>query len=172
MLDDVASGAVAYLSTFSDVLALLGSVPVAGGDPNSGRPYIFKDDLLATLEGTSQAALVCSDYGGWGAPLPLATPRFVRLSVELFVDPARDSAHNINESQGLTRQRGKALFAQVNYHLHRTAADAVSWGDLRTVGCELLTEPQFLRADDGDGLQHGQAFYGVLVFGSADSPGA
>lgn len=172
LLDDVASGAVKFLSTFSSVTSMVGSVPVIPGDPNSGLPFIFKDDMLANLKGTGTAMLVCSDWGGWGAPIALSTPRFVRLAVDIYVDPPRDSNLQVTETPGVTRQRGKAVFAAVNFVLHRTSPEPIFWGDLRTVGCELLTEPQFQRVEDGDGMQHGQAFYGTLVFGSPDSPGA
>jgi hypothetical protein len=138
---------------------------------NRGKSYLFKDDIVTPLQSTSSAALVCSAFGGWGSPEPLTTPRFPRLSVEVWVDPLRDSALNISESPGGTRTRGQAVFTAVNRRLNRTDPVTVLWGDLVTTGCQLLTEPQFVPVvgGDGDGLLHGQAFYGVSVFGVTDA---
>jgi hypothetical protein len=168
-VDTVASGAVRYLRTFPDIAALLGAFPA--GDVNAGLPYIFQEDLLVTLEGQSCMAVVCSEFGGWGPmSLPLTTPQYMRLSLEVYADPQRDSFNNISESRGGLRQRTMQLFQTVNSHLHRTDPDPVVWGDLRTVGCELLTRPQPQPVPDGDMMQVWQAFYGVLVLGAVDIP--
>lgn len=177
MLDDVGSGAVQYLAGFTDVTSLLGSFAVS--DPNypsfAGKPFLFKDDLLTRIEGTGAIALVCSAAGASQNTLPLTTPRFERLSVEVYADPSRDSSNNVTETQGVTRQRAMALFAAVNFRLQRTDPDVVLWGNLRTVGCELLTVPQFYEMPDSgptggigrsDGTQRGQAYYAVSVFGA------
>ncbi len=175
-MDDVGSGAVKFLSGLTAVTAALGSFPANDANTSlQGKPWIFKDDLLVRMEGqsifyvTQALALVCSDGGGWAVPAPLTTPRFTRLQVDIYVDPLRDSGHSITETSGATKQRGKAMFTLANLYLHRTSPDAVLWGDLRTVGCELLTEPRFEPVPDGDGLQLGTAFFGVMVFGSTDT---
>jgi hypothetical protein len=172
----VASGAVQYLSAVPAVTSLLGSFAQTDPSPGfAGRPWIFKDDRLVRLEGQSvvygaqAVCLVCTEAGGWAVPEPLTTPYFMRLEVGIYVDPLRDAAHNITETSGTTRQRGRAVAAAVRSALHRTDPDAVLWGDLRTVGCQLLTEPQFLPDPDGDGIQAGMAYYGVLVFGASDA---
>jgi len=113
-------------------------------------------------------ALVCSDAGGWNEPQPLITPRFNRLQVDIWADPLRDASHSITETSGGTKQRIKAVFAVMNFALHRTNPDMQLWGDLRTVGCQLLTEPQALLEPDGDGIYKGTAYYGVSVFGVTD----
>jgi hypothetical protein len=176
-VDNVASGAVKVLAALSDVTAAVGTFP-ASDTVNYGVPWIFNTDILVTMEGTSAVigtnamAIVCSDAGGWGEPMPLTTPRYNRLQVDFWVDPLRDSSHNITETAGATIQRGKQLFTLVNLHLHRTNPDMQLWGDLRTVGCQLLTEPQFLGVTDaemgGVPVQKGTAYYGVSVFGATD----
>ena len=169
-MDDVGGGAVQYLVTFADVKALVGAF--ASNDPNPGfanQPWIFKDDPLARLEGTGSSAIVCSYAGGWSEPTSLTTARYNRLSVELWTDPLRDASNNIVETSGVTKQRMQTLFNTVNLHLHRTNPDMVMWGDLRTVGCQLITEPQPYPIPDGDGLLRGQAYYGVSWFGSSDT---
>ncbi len=175
-MDDIASGAVKILSSLADVTAALGSFPA--NDPNTtlqGKPWIFKDDLLVVMEGQSvfyatlALAVVCSDAGGWGDPAALTTPRFNRLKLDIHVDSLRDSGHSITETSGAPKQRGKALFTLINTHLHRTNPDMQLWGDLRTVGCQLLTEPSFVPMPDGDGVYTGTAYYGAVVFGSTDT---
>jgi hypothetical protein len=173
--DDVATGAVKYLSQFPDVTGLLGSYPLS--DPitaNAGQPWLFSDSVqgvFQTMEGTSSAAVVCGDYGGWDIPPPLGTVRFRRLRVDVWVDPVRDAQRNVLESSSLTTNRGLALFAAVQFHLQRTDPDAVFWGDLCTVGCQLLTDIQFLPVPDGDWLQRGTAYYGVTASGWSDVAG-
>jgi hypothetical protein len=173
-MDDVASGAVKYLAGFSDVTSLLGSYP--GSDPRpsfAGRPWLFSDNsqgVLKVMEGTSAAALVFSDFGGWEAPAPLATARFRRLRVDVWVDPARDAQANVTETSSITANRGLAVFNAVQFRLQRTDPDAVLWGDMVTIGCQLLTDiGPFLPVTDGDWLLRGTAYYGVEYSGWSDA---
>jgi hypothetical protein len=172
-VDDVATGAVRYLAGFSDVIALLGSFP--SGDPvtqNAGKPWLFSESnqgVLAMMEGSSAAAVVCADYGGWEVPPPLGTARFRRLRVDVWVDPQRDTSRNVTETSSLTQNRGLAVFAAVQFRLQRTDADAIFWGDLCTVGCQLLNDIVFAPVADGDWLQRGTAYFGVGVSGWSDA---
>jgi hypothetical protein len=169
-VDDVASGCVRYLAAFPDVTGLLGSF--SNTDPvtaNQGRPWIFNADPLVVLEGSSSAALVCSDFGGWQAPPQLGTWRFGRLAVQVYVDPARDSSRNITETSALTVNRGNAVFAAVQFRLQRTDPDTIVWGDLVTTGCQLLTDGPWLPVPDGDHLLVKQAFFGVSWSGWTDA---
>lgn len=162
MADDIASGCVQYLAAFPDVTGLLGSFSLT--DPvtaNQGLPWIFNADPLVTLEGSSAAALVVSEFGSTTAPQRLGTERYGRLSVQVYVDPARDGSRNIAETSALTKNRGNAVFSAVQYRLHRTDNDAVVWGDLVTTGCTLITEGQWTDVPDGDHLLVKQAFYEV-----------
>lgn len=163
--DSIGSGAAQYLSGFSDVTSLLGAFDVA--DPtNPSVPYVFNDSMLVTLEGTAACAIVCIDQGGWSVPVPLTTPHFCRLTLQVWVDPLRDSDNNIIETSGLTKQRGGQVWAAADSHLHRTNPDVVTWGNMVTVGCERLVEPSWVLKPDGDGIWVGTSFYGVLVFGA------
>jgi len=170
-VDDVASGAVRYLAAFPDVTGLLGAFPA--GDPiaaNAGQPWLFADTnagVLKVMEGSSAAAVVCGDFGGWSVAEPLGTLRFRRLRLDVWVDPVRDSGSNVTESSSLTTNRGLAVFAAVQFRLQRTDPDAVLWGNLVTTDCHLLTDIQFLPVPDGDMLQRGTAYYGVSCAGWA-----
>lgn len=169
MADDVGSGSFKYLSTFADVTSLLGSFsitdPVAG---NQGQPYLFNSDILVDMKGTSQAAVVCSDFGGWAAPPQLGTQRFRRLRIDIWVDPSRDSSGGVTVTTADTVNRGNVVFNAIHRHLHRRDPDAVVWGDLVTYGCQLLTEPAFTRVPDGDWLMLGTAVYAVYLSGWTD----
>ena len=169
-MDDVASGAVRYLASFTDVTSLLGSFSL--GDPvtaNQGKPWIFNGDPLVTLEGTSAAALVCTDFGGWQAPPQLGTWRFGRLAVQVYIDPARDANRNITETSALTVNRGNAVFNAVQFRLQRTDPDVIVWGDLATTGCQLLTDGLWAAVPDGDHLLVKQSFYGISFSGWTDA---
>lgn len=177
-MDDVARGAVKFLSGFSDVTSLLGSFPL--NDPvggNAGKPWLFSDNrnmdgspgMLTRVEGTSKAALVCSDFGSWDVPPALGTLRFRRLRVDIWIDPNRDANSNIIDSSSITSNRGLAVFAAVQFRLQRTDPDTVLWGDLVTVGCQLLVDAVFTPVTDGDGLQRGTAYYGVAASGWSDA---
>ncbi len=168
-MDDPGTGAYRYLSQFSSVTSLLGSFSVS--DPvsgNQGKPYLFAGDILVNIKGTSSVAVVCSDFGGWSAPPQLGTQRFRRLRVDIWVDPARDSAGGVTVTTADTVNRGNAVFNAVHVKLHRRDPDTVTWGDMVTFGCQLLSEPVFARVPDGDWLMLGTAVYGVYLGGWTD----
>jgi hypothetical protein len=172
-VDDVASGAVKYLAGFPDVVAVVGAFPAGDPNPaNAGMPWLFADTnagVFKTMEGSSAAAVVCADFGGWSVPEVLGTLRFRRLRLDVWVDPLRDAGKNLIESSSLTTNRGLAAFAAVQFRMQRTDPDTVLWGDLVTIDCHLLTDIQFLLVPDGDGLQRGSAYYGVSTAGWTDA---
>jgi hypothetical protein len=172
-VDDVGTGAVRYLTRFSDVTSLLGSFSVTDPSPGiAGKPWLFSDNsagVLKVMEGTSAAAVVCSDFGGWDVPPPIGTIRFRRLRVDIWVDPLRDASSNVAETSAKTGNRGLAVFAALQFRLQRTDPDALIWGDLVTTGCQLLVEPQFGAVSDGDWLQLGTAYYGIQYSGWTDA---
>lgn len=177
-MDDVGSGAVKYLGGFTDITSRLGAF--AGNDPitaNAGKPWLFNDTIsqasapgvLTRVKGTQQAALVVADFGGWDVAPPLGSVRFRRLRVDIWIDPARDGTGNVAETSGLTTNRGLAVFSAVQYRLQRKDGDAIAWGDLVTVGCQLLTDITWTAVPDGDWLQRGTAYYGVTCSGWSDA---
>lgn len=174
MADDVASGAYTYLASLSDVLALVGSFPADDPD-NGGLPWIFTRNVYTRLEaasivkGTQAVALVCCYMGMAASPNVSSTVRRVRLEVDIWVDPLRDSRGNVtNPSE--TESRGLNVYNTVDFHLHRvpTADNTQLWGDLVTVSSTRMTEPVWTPVPDGDGLIRGACFYAVDCFGTWD----
>ena len=179
-MDDVASGCVKFLLGFTDVTSLLGSFSVSDPNPaNAGKPYLFSEagqgfygggpGVLKVMEGSSAAGIVCADFGGWDVPPPLGTIRMRRLRIDIWTDPLRDAGSNFAETSALTVNRGMAVFNAVQFRLQRRDPDAVVWGDLVTVGCQLISDVQFAPVRDGDGLQLGTAYFGVQFSGWTDA---
>jgi hypothetical protein len=169
LMDDIASGAVTYLSQSEQVLSLVGFIPASDPNPdNIGVPFIFRETPLYTLTGTQSSMIVCSNAGSWGAPVPYATSRFPRLSVEIYTDPLRDSSLNWTEMSADTVRRTEELFSVVHGYLQRRDAAPVFFGDLLTVQCSLLAEGQTSMWSDTDGTQHKQVFYAVETIGFLD----
>jgi hypothetical protein len=173
-VDDVGTGAVKYLAGYPDVLSRIGAVPPS--DPigaNAGQPWLFSDTttsgVLTRMKGTQQAALVLADFGGWDVPPPLGSIRFRRLRVDVWIDPLRDGNNNVAETSSITTNRGLRVFSAVQFRLQRKDPDAVTWGDLVTTGCQLLTDIIFNPVPDGDWLQRGTAYFGVSCSGWTDA---
>lgn len=172
MPDDIGSGAAKYLSQFSDVTALLGSFP--GNDPvtgNQGKPWLFNANILVDIKGSSAAALVLSDFGGWTPPPGMSGARNRRLRVDIYQDAQRDGLGNIVQSDAATVNAANHVFNVVHLHLQRRDSDTVTWGDMVTYACQLLTEPDPARLPDGDWAMLGTAVYGVSFSGWTDALG-
>lgn len=169
VVDDVGSGSYKFLLGFSDLTTMLGSF--SGSDPivgNQGQPYLFNADLLVTMKGTQQIAIVTNDWGSFSGPPILGSQRFRRLRVDIWVDPLRNAAGNISNSDASTKNRGNQVFNVLNRHLHFRDADTRQWGDLVVAGCQLSVEPDFNRVPDGDWMMMGTAVYQVLLAGYTD----
>ena len=169
-MDDVGSGGAKFLSQFSDVTSLLGVFPPT--DPvvgNQNQPWLFNGNLLVNIKGTSVAALVLTDAGGWSAPPMLGSQRFRRLRVDVYVDVQRDALGGIMSSDQGTINRGNQVFNAVHRRLHRRDPDTIVWGDMVTFACQLLNEPIFNLLPDGDRAMLGTASYGVSLSGWTDA---
>lgn len=151
--DNLVQGAVKWLLTFTDVLAVLGTNP-------AGKHFLFQSTMWTNLEGTGTTAAVIGRAGGWTSPNTHNTMRFPRLSLEMWADPIRDSGGN-EINRGEAERRIDAAFLTLDTHLHRPQGGATWWGTVRTVGCTRLGEPTVYPVPDGGGLQRLLAFYGV-----------
>ena len=171
--DTPATAAWKYLSLLGPVQAAVGSFPAT--DPvagNAGKPWVFSGNMLVSVKGTQASAVVLSDMGGWQVPPMLGQQRFMRLRVDIWTDPQRDSLNNIITTESGTIARCLDVFKVVHSYLQRTDADTQTWGDLVTNSCQLLAEPQPAQVPDGDspgmGVVMGTAVYGVSIVGWTD----
>ncbi len=168
--DTPATGAWKRLYPLPALQAVVGTFPVT--DPRSGYSWIFSGNMAAQIKGSQASAVVLTDAGGWGAPPMLGTQRFMRLRVDVWTDPVRDGNRNIITTQSVTTARCLDVFRVVHGFLQRTDPDVQVWGDLVTVSCQLLTEPEPQQMPDGDssgmGAMIGTAVYGVEVTGWTD----
>jgi hypothetical protein len=173
-MDDLGSGALAFLAQFPSVTDAISAFPP--GDPNAGAPIMFKGHSGAyrgipyTIQSTSLAGLVLSPWGAYSVAPPLTTPRKLRLAVEIFMDPLRDGALQVTETQASTEKRWHGVFNAVHQALQFTDPDSVLWGDIVVTACGIMSEPMpdILKGGDGDGLLYGMAVYGVDTFGYSD----
>ena len=123
-MDDVGTGAVKYLAAFTDVTSLLGSFPLTDGPSFAGKPWLFSDmnqGVLKVMEGTSAAAVVCADFGGWEVPTPGATARYRRLRLDMWIDPARDGGQNVTESPSVSGKEPSSDVTSVKAARYLTA---------------------------------------------------
>lgn len=171
-MDDLASGAYQYLTSFGDVLARVGGFPA--DDPlNPGIPWVFQRNIYARMEtasivkGSQAVALVCIYAGQFQAPLDANTVRLQRLELDIWVDPLRDPLGQITDPTE-TEHRGDSIWSLCDSHLHRTGTDqnTILWGDLVTTACIRMSEPVWAPVPEGDGLIRGAGYYAVATYGN------
>lgn len=162
-MDDLVTGAWKFLTSFPDVLDVVGSFPPDTDTP--GVPYIFQGQLYQRMEGTSDTAVVLTYEGGWTSPVAGSQQVFSRLGVQLYADPLRDAGGNsVNPVE--VQRRARAALAVLNRHLHSLDSDVSIWGDLVLTNSSRLIEPVFSDVPDGGGLIFGQVYYGVVELGN------
>ena len=154
--DDIVSGCVRHLLSFSDVTDMVPSSVVGE------EAYIFQWTLQMIIETTQSSAVVVSQVGSWAAPNIHNTLKFPRISVEFYADPLRDNGRNYTDLTEV-RRRINALYNAVDKRLHRPQAGEQMWGSIRTLECTRLGEPVIYEIPNGDGALRGQVFYGVVV---------
>lgn len=153
--DDLVQGCVKWLSTLTDVTALLGRFPY------THTPYLFQRQMWVNLENSSSTACVVSYSGGWTGPNQHNTMRFPRLLVEVTVDPLRDDAGMFVDPAEADR-RLEAVYKVLDRHLHRPQSGTQMWGNVRTIASTRLAEPITFSVPDGGGMRRLQVFYGVM----------
>lgn len=144
--DDIVQGAVEFLTTKTDLLALVGS-DVPNGIPH----FLFQYKLWTEIGGSESTAVVVSSDSGWAGPNLHNTLKFPRLTVEIYADPQRDAVGNATD-QGDHYRRLAAVFRVIDNYLHRPEGGSQMWGTLRTVSSARLVEPTINLVADGNGL--------------------
>jgi len=150
--DDLLSAAQQYLAAQSDLTALLGS-------DSTFDTWIFREELLAPVETTGKAALCLLQQGQWATPNDHNTLRFPVLTVEIYVDPPRDSEGNPTTTS--VSSQIDHLFRVVDQYLHRPQGGEQLWGDLLTYGSLRASEPSRFPWADVDKTQVVRVAYNV-----------
>lgn len=154
---DLQGSAVLYLLDIPDVVNAVGEFP------ESGKPFIFRDEILANLEDgqySAVSAIVVEDAGPIAA-LTLSRFRGRRLRVTIWANGDRDVMGNFINPRSV-RLKIDDTFKVVDRYLHRTDPEIVSWAGLKTVSCDRstdLSEP--VAITDGDGIMIASAYYTV-----------
>jgi hypothetical protein len=154
--DDIVSGATKFLLAQPETVAAVSSYIIGGAQV----PGIFQYRTWTDIEGTSTSCVVLSTDGGWAGANLHNTLRFPRLTLNVWVDPIRDSARNVTDP-GEAMRRSFSVFKAFDRFLHRTGGDEVYFGTLRIISSTRLTEPTISAVSDGDGLVRLQASYAV-----------
>jgi len=154
--DDLVQGAVKWLSGFTDIRDVLGFYP------DTDTPYLFQHTLWVRVEGSGATAAVIGRGGSWAGANVYNTMQYPRLTLELYVDPMRDDAHNVVDP-GESYRRIEAAWQAFDRRLHRAGDGDQRWGTVRTLACVRLAEPTVYPVPGGDGMLRMQTFYAVTA---------
>lgn len=155
---DLQGGAVEYLKSIPEVVSAVGQFP------ESGTPFIFRDEILVNLEDglyTSTSAIVMEDAGPVAA-LTLSRYRGRRLRLTIWANGERDLVLKTFNNPKSVRLKIDDTFKIVDKYLHRTDPAIVDWAGISTVSCDRsvdLSEP--VAITDGDGIMIASAYYTV-----------
>jgi hypothetical protein len=152
--DDLVQGCVKWLLDEDDVHRVLGVFP------QTNVPWLYQHTLWNRIEGTQSQAAVIARAGGWAGANDYNTLRFPRLSLEIYVDPIRDSGGN-QTMPGETNRRIEQVWRVFDNLLHRPSPDTVMWGDIRVITSTRLGEPTVYVVPDGDGSLRLQQYYAI-----------
>jgi len=154
---DLQGAAVLYLLGIPEVVNAVGEFP------DSGKPFIFRDEILVNLEDgqySAISAIVVEDAGPVAA-LSLSPYRGRRLRLTIWANGDRDLLGNFINPRSV-RLKIDDTFKIVDKYLHRTDTEVVNWSGIYTVSCERsvdLSEP--VAIVDGDGIMIASAYYTV-----------
>lgn len=149
---DVIAGAVLILRADPAVRAAVGT-------DASGNPLIVQDTAPLLAEFTQQVCVVVS-HAGPAAGSDLTDFEQVRLQVEFWCDPIRDTAGNAEPSPA-GRQRLTAAYQAVDRRLHRPQGGGQWWAGVYTVDATRLAGLTPYLVPGADGLWRGTALYAI-----------
>lgn len=154
--DDLLSGCVKYLLSIPEVAGLVGS----NGLKSTG-PFIWQETPLENMEQQAETAIVVLPPTSWGAADDAHTQHSLRIGLEFWTGPIRDTLGNVIEPAE-TRRRMNAVYKKVDRYMHRVDPHEVYWGSIRTHHCERIGDINHYYVSDAKELVIGQVFYGVL----------
>ncbi len=154
---DLQGAAVLYLLGLSDVVAAVGEFE------DSGKPFIFRDEILVNLEDGQYSAVSAIVIEDAGSTVSLEGSRFRgrRLRLTIWANGDRDLMGNFINPRSV-RLKIDDTFKVVDKYLHRTHTETVDWAGIRTVSSARtvdLSAP--VSVTDGDGIMIATAYYTV-----------
>lgn len=156
-IENLVSGLVQYLATITELTSELGD--------STGTPWIFEDEMFRLLEGSQEAALVITYAGQALSPNTYNTSLFVKLSIDVWVDPSRDTDGNPTDpSSRAAISKALKIWRILDKYLHRVGGGSQTWGSAVTLSSKrlsALSAPYMV--PDGDGLIRGEASYVVEI---------
>lgn len=156
-IEDLTSGAVQYLASITELTAELGQF--------EGAPLIFEDEMFQLMEGSQSASLVVSYAGQSLSANTYNTSLFVKLSIEVWSDPARDADGNPTDpSSRAAISKALKIWRILDKYLHRVGGGSQTWGSAVTLSSKRLSAlSKPYAVPDGDGLVRGEASYVVEI---------
>ena len=151
--DDIVSGCIQYLNSFSDIVSLVGS--------DAAGSWIFDSAPAQNMNSTSAMCIVVYNAGSWGTPAPGQTAEFPRVGIDIWSDPPRDSMGQVTEPQA-ARRAADLLYRTIDRHMNRTDRGVVMFGDLYTWDSNRMGSINYLPViPSDDHLLKGTAYYAV-----------
>jgi hypothetical protein len=154
---DLQGAAVLYLLEIPEVVSAVGEFA------DSGKPFIFRDEILVNLEDGEYAAVsaIVVEDAGPVAALTLSRYRGRRLRVTIWANGDRDLLGNFINPRSV-RLKIDDTFKVLDKYMHRTDSEIVNWAGIYTVSCDRstdLSEP--VAVIDGDGIMIASVYYTV-----------
>lgn len=137
------------------------ALTAAVGADSGGAPLIVQDQAPDRAEFTSTVCVVVS-HGGYAAGNS-GSFQSVRLQLEFWSDPARDSGGLVDEAPAGARQRMVAAYLAADRLLHRVGGGEQQWGAELTVDSERMSGLVPYLVPGSDGLWRGTAFYAATT---------
>lgn len=150
---DVVAGCALWLRADRLLCALL-------AEGYDGQPLIVQDQAPERNE-FAQGVCVVVSHAGPAAGNDHNTYQQVRLQIELWSDPARDTFGQVDEAPAGARQRMVHAWWALDRRLHRPQGGEQMWGDVRTFDATRLSGVTPYLVPGADGLWRGTAFYAV-----------
>lgn len=158
MSETIQKAAVKYLLSVPEVVAAVGEFP------DSGNPFIFRNEMLVNLEDnqySSVAALVVED-GGPLAVNTLTRFRARRLRITIWANGPRDLLGNLTDPSAV-EEKINDTFIILDKFMHRTDPNPVMWSTIKTISSDRIgdiSDP--VAVTDGDGIQIASVNYSVF----------
>ena len=156
---DIVLAARRHLSESSTLTGLLGDGSgfdtwIFRGQDSSARPMV-------PMEGTKSAAIVLWPDGDWSQSNRHNTMGFPSLSVDVYVDPVRDTAANVTQPNHLPRFQ--EIWEVVDSLLHVPSHVELQWDTLRVLTSHKIAGHKIYPFNDTDGVRFSRSKFAITL---------